>query len=92
MMSSSYKCFHPNLKTSSRDRHSCCKNVCNYNFKLLAQLKVKIEKFEVSQSPILTSLIYHWILTIGRELTMEKFELQKPISQLLDSLKNHFVL
>ena len=32
------------------------------NFRLLAPLKVKIEKFEVSQSPILTSLIYHWIL------------------------------
>ena len=31
-------------------------------FKSLAWLKVKIEKFEVSQNPILTSLIYHWIL------------------------------
>ena len=28
-------------------------------------LEVKIEKLEVSLSPILTSLIYHWILTTG---------------------------
>ena len=28
--------------------------------KSLALLKVKIEKFEVSRSPVLTSLIYHW--------------------------------
>ena len=36
---------------------------CPITFKSPAQLKVKIEKFEVSQSPILTSLIYHWTLT-----------------------------
>ena len=47
---------------------------------------MKIEKFEVLQSPILTSLIYHWI----REFSMEKLELQEPISQLLNALKSHF--
>ena len=63
------------------------------NFKSPAQLKVKIEKFEVSQSPILTSYlsldpngkIQHSI----REFSMGKFELQEPTSQLLNALKSH---
>ena len=35
------------------------------NVKSLTLLKVKIKIFEVSPSPILTSQIYHWILTTG---------------------------
>ena len=38
---------------------------CGQNVKSLTLMKVKIEKFEVSHRPILTSLISHLFLTVG---------------------------
>ena len=59
-------------------------------------MKVKIEKFEVLHSPILTSLIQCLFLTSGtstitREFSMKQFELQKPIYfQLFNASKRYF--
>ena len=64
------------------------------NIKSLALMQVKIEKFEVLHSPILTSLIWHRFQTTETRTKYEsldgEIELLKPISQLFNAIKRRY--